>query len=129
VVSFAADANFTTRETAPVKKTPAKEAATKVNECVVELQLKIFYGANDVQETVLGMMDHCLSILYEPNKKACFMNKKKSLEAYKATDYPLNFTDFYNKWGKWDETVHAFLNTILADKSRSFKGSFYFRCE
>jgi hypothetical protein len=40
-----------------------------------------------------------------------------------------NFTDFYNKWGKWDETVHTFLNAIPADKSRSFTGSFYFRCE
>jgi hypothetical protein len=36
-VSFVADTNFMTRETAPVKKTPAKEAATKVNECVVKL--------------------------------------------------------------------------------------------
>jgi hypothetical protein len=75
------------------------------------------------------MKDHCLSILHEHNKKACFVNKKKSLEAYKVMDFPHNFTDFYNEWGKWDETVRAFLNTILVDKSRSFMGSFYFRCE
>jgi hypothetical protein len=75
------------------------------------------------------MMDYSLSILHERNKKAHFVNKKKSLEAYKAMDFPCNFTDFYNKWGKWDETVRAFLNTIPADKLTSFTGSFYFRCE
>ncbi len=75
------------------------------------------------------MMDHCLSILHERDKKACFVNKKKSLEAYKMMDFPRNFTDFYDKWGKWDKTVHAFLNTIPADKSQSFTGSFYFRCK
>jgi hypothetical protein len=35
--SFAADTNFTMREMPSVKKTPAKEAATKVNECAVKL--------------------------------------------------------------------------------------------
>jgi hypothetical protein len=104
----------------PVKKTPAKEAATKLNDCVVKLQLNIFHGVNNVQEMVLGMMGHCLSILHERDKKACFVNKKKSLEAYKATDFPHDFTDFYNKWGKWDEMVRAFLNAIPADKLRSF---------
>jgi hypothetical protein len=48
---------------------------------------------------------------------------------YKATDFPHDFTDFYNEWGKWDEMVCAFLNTILVDKSRSFMGSFYYRCK
>jgi hypothetical protein len=72
------------------------------------------------------MIDHCLSILHECNKKARFVYEKKLLEAY---NFPHNFTDFYDDWGKWDETVRAFLNTILADKSRSFTGSFYFRCK
>ncbi len=75
------------------------------------------------------MMDHCLFILHERDKKARFMNKKKSLEAYKATDFPCNFTDFYNRWGKWDEMVRTSLNAFLADKLRSFTGSFNFRCE
>jgi hypothetical protein len=75
------------------------------------------------------MMDHCLSILHECNKKAGFMNKKKSLEAYKEMDFPRNFTDFYDEWGKWDKMVRAFLNTIPADKLQSFTGSFYFRCK
>jgi hypothetical protein len=72
--SFAADTNFATREMPLVKKTPAKEAATKLNDCVVKLQLKIFHGVNNVQETVLEMMDHCLSILHEHDKKAYFVN-------------------------------------------------------
>ncbi len=46
------------------------------------------------------MVDHCLSILHEHKKKARFVNKKKSLEAYKAMDFPRNFTDFYDEWGK-----------------------------
>jgi hypothetical protein len=66
-----------------------------------ETLTKNFHGANDVQETVLGMMDHCFSILHEHDKKACFVNKK-SLEAYKAADFPRDFTDFYDEWGKWD---------------------------
>jgi hypothetical protein len=74
------------------------------------------------------MMDHCLTILHKRNKRACFLNKKKLLKAYKAMDLPRDFTDFYNDWGKWDKMVRAFLNTIPADKSRSFTGSFYFRC-
>jgi hypothetical protein len=75
------------------------------------------------------MMDHCLTILHKCNKRACFLNKKKLLQVYKATDFPRDFTNFYGDWGKWDETVWVFLNTIPADKSRSFMGSFYFRCE
>ncbi len=35
--SFAAGTNFATREAPPVKKTPAKEAATKFNDCMVKL--------------------------------------------------------------------------------------------
>jgi hypothetical protein len=44
-------------------------------------------------------------------------------------DFPRDCTNFYDYWEKWDETVRAFLNTIPADKSRSFTGSFYFRCK
>ncbi len=64
-----------------------------INECVVKIKLKILHGVNDVQETVIGMMDHCLTILHEHNKRACFLNKKKLLEAHKATDFPRDFTD------------------------------------
>ncbi len=75
------------------------------------------------------MMDHGLTILHKRNKRACFLNKKKLLKAHKATDFPRDFTDFHDDWGKWDKLVRAFPNTIPADKSRSFMGSFYFRCE
>jgi hypothetical protein len=126
--SFAEGTNFAAKD-APAKKTPAKDTNTKINDCVVKIKLKILHGVNDVQETVIRMMDHCFTILHECNKRACFLNKKKSLEAHKATDFPRDFTDFYDDWGKWDESVQAFLNTIPADKSRSFMGSFYFRCE
>jgi hypothetical protein len=126
--SFAEGTNFVAKD-APTKKTPAKDMNTKINDCVVKIKLKILHGVNDVQETVIGMMDHCLTILHECNKRACFLNKKKSHEANKAADFPRDFTDFYDNWGKWDESVRAFLNTIPADKSRSFTGSFYFRCE
>jgi hypothetical protein len=78
---------------------------------------------------VLGMIDHCFSILHERGKKACFVNKKKSLEAYKVADFTHDFTDFYDEWGKWDKMVCAFLNTNPAVKSQSFTGSFYFRCK
>jgi hypothetical protein len=120
-VSFAADTNFTTREMTPVKRTPTKEAATKVNECVVKLQLKIFHGANNVQETVLGMMDHCLSILHERNKKARFVNKKKSLEAYKAMDFHRIFTDSTTNGGNGMKRCTLFLTLfqrISQDHSR-----------
>ncbi len=125
---FAEGTNFATREVPPVTKTTAKDTTTKVNNCVVKLQHKILHG-NNVQETVLGMIDHCLTILHKRDKRARFVNKKKLLEAYKVTDFPRDFTDFYDDWGKWDEPVQAFLNTIWADKSHSFMGLFNFKCK
>jgi hypothetical protein len=41
-------------------------------------------------------MDHCLAILHKWDEKACFVNRKKTLEAYKATNVPCNFAYFYN---------------------------------
>jgi hypothetical protein len=121
--SFAEGTNFAAKD-ASAKKTPAKDTSAKVNNCVVKIKLEILHGVNDVKETVLGMMDHCLTILHKRNKRAGFLNKKKSLKAYKATDFPRDFTDLYDDWGKWDKLVRAFLNTIPADKSHSFTGFF-----
>jgi hypothetical protein len=126
--SFAEGTNFAAKD-ASAKKTPAKNMNAKINDCVVKIKLKILHGVNDVQETVIGMMDHCLTILHKRNKRACFLNKKKLLKAHKATNFPRDFTNFYDDWGKWDKSVRAFLNTIPADKSHSFTGSSYFRCE
>jgi hypothetical protein len=126
--SFAEGTIFGAKD-APAKKTPAKDTHAKINDCVVKIKLKILHGVNDVQKMVIRIMDHCLTILHKRDERACFLNKKKLLKAHKATDFPRNFTDFYDDSGKWDKLVRAFLNTIPADKSRSFMGYFYFRCE
>ncbi len=47
---------------------------------MVKVHLKALHSVNDVQETVLGMLDHCLAILHEQDKKACFINKKQTRE-------------------------------------------------
>ncbi len=67
---------------------------------MVKICLKVLHGISDVQETVLGMLDHFLAIIHKRDKKACFVNKKRTLEAYKVTNLPLDFTDFYGNWGK-----------------------------
>jgi hypothetical protein len=100
--SFAEGTNFAAKD-ALAKKTPAKDTNAKINYCVVKNKLKILRGVNDVQEMVVGMMDHCLTILHERDKRACFLNKKKLLKAHKAMDFPRDFTNFYDDWGKWDE--------------------------
>jgi hypothetical protein len=124
--SFVEGTNFNARDAPLEKKTPTKDSASKRNKCMVKVHLKVLHSMNNVQKTVLGMLDHCLAILHKQDKKACFVNKKRTLEAYKATDFPWDFTDFYNKWGKWDESVQVFLNTNLSGKSFSFTGSFNF---
>jgi hypothetical protein len=108
-------------------KTPGKEgvALVLVQESVVKVHLKIFHGVGDVQEAMMGMLDHCLAILHERDKMACFLNGKKTLEAHKATDFLRDFTDFYDNWGKWDQPIKSFLDTIPVNKSHSFAGSFY----
>jgi len=127
--TFAADTNFKEREGQPTKMTPAKaqDGIEEMKECVAQLRIKIHAGAEDIQETVLGLMLHCLSIFHERDKTACFVNTAKSLEAKKLTDLPQDFTDFHNDWGKWDEPMKSFLSTMPKDKGRSFTGSFYFR--
>ncbi len=87
----------------------------------------ILLGAKDIQETVLGLMYNCLTVLKEQDKTACLVNDKKSLTAHKLTDFPRNFTDFHDDWGVWDMPVKSFLNTIPAGRGQSFTGSFYFR--
>ncbi len=63
--------------------TPAKVQDTieEMKECVAQLCIKIHAGAEDIQETVLGLMLHCLSNPHEQDKMACFVNAAKSLEA------------------------------------------------
>jgi hypothetical protein len=63
--TFAVDTNFKERETQAAKKTPGKETTLvdEPKECVAQICIKILPGAEDIQETVLGLMHHCLRIL------------------------------------------------------------------
>ena len=90
------DTNFKERETAAAATTPCPGKATEedeLKEVVVQIRIKILPGAEDIQETVLGLMHHCLSVLKERDKTACFVNSKKSLTAHKLTNFPRDFTD------------------------------------
>ncbi len=122
------DTNFKEKEGQPAKMTPAKaqDGVEEMKECMVQIRIKIHAGAEDIQETMLGLMHHCRTILHEWDKTACFVNTAKSLEAKKLTDFPRDFTDFHDDWGKWDKPMKSFLNTIPKDKGRSFTGFFYF---
>jgi hypothetical protein len=105
----------------------AQDGVEKMKECMAQICIKIHAGAEDIQETVLGLMNHCLTILHKQDKRVCFVNAAKSLEAKKLTEFPQDFTDFHDDWGKWDEPMKSFLNTMSKAKDRSFTGSFYFR--
>jgi hypothetical protein len=107
------------------KKTPGKDA--KTNDCIVRIEIKLTSGHKDIPESIMGMINHSLSILHEQHKKACYLNRKKSLEGSKATNFPKDFTNFYDNWQVWDEQIKAFANNIPADKSRLFLVSFNFR--
>jgi hypothetical protein len=123
------DTNFKEKEGQPAKMTPAKaqDGVEEMKECVVQICIQTHAGVEDIQETTLGLMHHCLTILHERDKTACFVNAAKSLEAKKLTDFPQDFTDFHDDWENWDEPMKSFLNTMPKDKGRSFTGSFYFR--
>ncbi len=79
--TFAADTNFKEREMRLTKMTPAKaqDGIEEIKECVAQLHIKIHAGAEDIQEMVLGLMLHCLSILHEQDKTACFVNTQNPL--------------------------------------------------
>ncbi len=87
--TFAADTNFKEREAQAAKKTPGKETTLvdKPKECVAQICIKILPGAEDIQETVLGLMHHCLTILQERDDTACFLNAAKSLAAKKVDGF------------------------------------------
>jgi hypothetical protein len=88
--TFAADTNFKKREAQAANKTPGKETTSvdEPKECVTQIRIKILPGAEDIQETVLGLMHHCLTILQERDDTACFLNAVKSLAAKKLTIFP-----------------------------------------
>ncbi len=111
--TFAVDTNFKEREAQVAKRTQGKGTTLdeKLKECVSQIRIEILPGAKDIQETVLGLMQHCLVILQERDDTACFLNAAKSLVAKKLTDFPRDFTDFHDDWGVWDKPMKSFLNT------------------
>jgi hypothetical protein len=126
---FAVDTNFKEREAQVAKRTPGKGTTLddELKECVAQIRIKILPGAEDIQETVLGLMQHCLTILQERDDTACFLKTAKSMVAKKLMDFPCDFTDFHDNWGVCNEPMKSFLNTMPKGKGRSFTGSFHFR--
>ena len=121
--TFSAKTVFHERSTTP---TDGSNTASTANVCVVRMRFKL--QPCDVQETLIGLLAHCLSVLHERDKSACILNRKKTLEAKKVSNLPRDFTDFYDKWGLWEEDIKMFLNTIKDKGQRTFTASFYFRC-
>jgi len=121
--TFAAETVFHQR---PSTLTDGDKTPSKTNECVVRMRFKL--QSCDVQETLLGLIGHCLSVLQERDKSACILNRRKTLEAKRVADLPRDFTDFYDEWGLWEEDIRMFLNTIKDKGQRTFQASFYLRC-
>ena len=101
--TFAAETVFHERAPTP---TDGDKTTSKTNECVVRMRFKL--QPCNVQETLIGLLAHCLSVLQERDKSACVLNRRKTLEARRVSDLPRDFTDFYDKWGLWDEDSAAF---------------------
>jgi hypothetical protein len=81
--TFAAEMVFHERAPTP---TDGDKTTLKTNECVVRMQFKL--QPCDVQETLIGLLAHCLSVLQERDKSACVLNRRKTLEARRVSDLP-----------------------------------------
>ena len=81
--TFAAKTVFHERASTP---TDGEKTSSKTNECVVRMRFKL--QSCDVQETLLGLLGHCLSVLQERDKSACILNRRKTLEAKRVSDLP-----------------------------------------
>jgi len=79
--TFAAETVFHQRSSTP---TDGDKTFPKTNECVVRMRFKL--QSCDVQETLLGLIGHCLSVLQERDKSACILNRCKTLEAKRVSD-------------------------------------------
>ncbi len=120
--TFAAETIFHEQSLTP---TDCTKIASKHHKCVVHMHFKL--QPSDVQETLVGLLAHCLAVLQERDKSACILSRLKSLEAKRMTNLPCNFTDFYDEWGLWEENIKMFLNTIKDKGQRYFTALFYFR--
>ena len=87
--TFAAETVFHERSSTP---TDGDKTTSKTNGCVVRMRFKL--QPCDVQETLIGLIAHCLSVLQERDKSACVLNRRKTLEARRVSDLPRDFTDF-----------------------------------
>jgi hypothetical protein len=81
--TFAAETVFHQRFSTPAD---GDKTSPKTNECVVRMRFKLL--SCNVQETHLGLIGHCLSVLQERDKSACVLNRRKTLEAKRASDLP-----------------------------------------
>jgi hypothetical protein len=81
--TFAAETVFHKRASTP---TDSAKTSSKTNECVVRMRFKL--QPCDVQETLLGLLGHCLLVLQERDKSACILNRHKTLEARGVSDLP-----------------------------------------
>jgi hypothetical protein len=90
--------------------TGGNNIASKLNDCVVRMLFKL--QPCDVQKNLVGLLAHCLLVLQERDKLACILYRRKTLEAKRVSHLPRDFTNFYNKWGLWEEDIKMFLNTI-----------------
>ena len=81
--TFAAETVFHQRASTP---TDGDKTASKTNECVVRMRIKL--QTYDVQETLVGLLAHCLSVLQERDKSASVLNRRKTLEARRVNDLP-----------------------------------------
>ena len=113
--TFSAETVFHERSSTP---TDIGNIALKPNVCVVQMRFKL--QPWDIQETLVGLFRHCLSVLQERDKSACILNRKKTSEAKKVSNLPRDFTDFYDEWGLWDEDIKMFLNTIKDKGQQTF---------
>jgi hypothetical protein len=121
--TFAAKTVFHEHSSTP---TDGDKTTSRKNDCMVRIRFKL--QPCNVQETLIGLLAHCLLVLQERDKSACVLNRRKTLEARRVSDLPRDFTGFYDEWGLWEEDIRMFLNTIKDKGQRTFQASFYFRC-
>ncbi len=63
------------------------KAAAGTQDCVVCMRFKL-QPCNVHQETLIGLLAHCLAMLQERDKAACIINRKMLLEAKWVSDLP-----------------------------------------
>jgi hypothetical protein len=126
---FAEGTHFNKKPGKLLKKTRGKANSSTLLTSVIRIKIKLSHGVTEVRGAITALLDHCLITLQERDKRAHLLSQDKSEEAFWAKDLPQDFTDFYNKWGLWEERMQAFLNTIPKGKSQAFLASFWFKSE